>query len=107
MKRGGDRSGVNKPRAIGDALAELLSKSGLDEDVARASVMDHWARVVGTQIASVTHPRLIADDGTLVVGVTTHGWMAELSMMERQLVAKLNDGASRAGVRRIRWELMR
>lgn len=106
-KRGGGRSGRNQPRAIGDALAELLSTSGLDEDVARASVLEAWARVVGTQIAGVTQPRLIAEDGTLVVGVKTHGWMAELSMMERQLVAKLNDGARRAGVRRIRWELMR
>ena len=102
-----DRSGVNKPRAIADSLAVLLTERGLDENVARASVMDAWARVVGTQIASVTQPRLIADDGTLIVGVKTHGWMAELSMMEPQLVEKLNAGASRAGVRRIRWELLR
>lgn len=102
-----ERSGANKPRPIGDALAELLSARGLDETVARSSVMEAWARVVGPQIAGVTQPRLIADDGTLVVGVKTHGWMAELSMMERQLVAKLNDGASRAGVKKIRWELLR
>jgi predicted nucleic acid-binding Zn ribbon protein len=69
--------------------------------------MQAWARVVGPQIAGVTQPRLITDDGTLVVGVKTHGWMAELSMMERQLVAKLNAGARRAGVKKIRWELLR
>jgi predicted nucleic acid-binding Zn ribbon protein len=63
--------------------------------------------VVGPQIAGVTQPRLITDDGTLVVGVKTHGWMAELSMMERQLVAKLNAGARRAGVKKILWELLR
>lgn len=102
-----ERSGSNKPRAIGDALAEMLRESGLDESLARTSVLEAWAQVVGPQIAGVTQPRLIADDGTLVVGVKTHAWMAELSMMERQLVAKLNDGASRAGVKKIRWELLR
>ncbi|MEX2180948.1 MAG: DUF721 domain-containing protein [Gemmatimonadaceae bacterium] len=101
------RSGADRPRPIAPALAELLTERGLDDDVARAWVIEAWPAIVGPQIAGVTLPRLVSEDGTLVVGVKTHGWMAELSLMERSLVAKVNAGATHAPVRRIRWELLR
>lgn len=101
------RSGKNKPSAIAEALAELLSARGLDEEVARAWVIEAWAGIVGKQIAGVTAPRLVTDDGTLIVGVKTHGWMSELSLMERSLVSKINSQSARTPVKRIRWELLR
>jgi len=106
MKRDFHR-GPGRPRAIGEALAEVLKARGLDADVARAGVLDAWPRLVGAQIAGVTVPRMITEDGTLVVGVRTHGWMSELSMMERALVERLNADGTRSPVRRIRWELLR
>lgn len=101
------RSGKGRPAAIAEALNALLKARGLDDDVARAWVLDAWPRLVGPQIAGVTQPRLVTEDGTLVVGVRTHGWMQELSLLERQLLAKVNAEASRAKVKRIRWELLR
>lgn len=101
------RSGKGKPSAIGEALSELLQSRGLDAEVARAWVVEEWARIVGSSIAGVTTPRLVTDDGTLIVGVKTHGWMSELSLMERTLVAQINAEAGRTPVRRIRWELLR
>lgn len=105
--RAGGRSGRNAPRPIGEMLAEALRESGLDDDVQRAQVLELWPRVVGAQIAKVTQARLIAEDGTLVVGVKTHAWMQELTMMERSLVAKLNAATGESSVRKIRWELLR
>ena len=102
-----NRSRANKPRAIADALAELLNARGLDDDVARAGVLDAWSKIVGPQIAAVTKPRIITDDGTLVVGVKTNAWIQELTMMERQLIEKLAIGAPKAGVKKLRWELFR
>jgi predicted nucleic acid-binding Zn ribbon protein len=98
---------ANRPRAIAEALADLLRATGLDADVARAAILEQWAAVVGAQIASVTQPRMMTEDGTLVVGVRTHGWMTELSMMERQLLAKLNATQPAVPVRKIRLELLR
>lgn len=102
-----DWQDAHRPRAIADALADLLKATGLDADVARAGVMSAWAAAVGTQIAGVTEPRMMTEDGTLVVGVKTHGWMSELSMMERQLIAKLEAAGPHTPVKRIRWELLR
>ena len=94
-------------RPIAEALSEMMHARGLDEEVARVWVLEAWGRLVGTQIAGVTQPRMVADDGTLVVGVTTHGWMQELTMMERQLIAKLDAAGSHTPVKKIRWELLR
>lgn len=98
---------AGRPRAIGDALAELMKARGLDDEVARVWVLEAWASLVGPQIAAVTEPRLVADDGTLIVGVKTHGWMNELSLMERTLVKKINAAGAKNPVKRIRWELQR
>ena len=106
-KRLYDWQGEHRPRAISDALADLLKATGLDADVARAGVLSAWAAAVGTQIAGVTQPRMMTEDGTLVVGVKTHGWMQELTMMEPQLIAKLATVQSPTPVKRIRWELLR
>jgi predicted nucleic acid-binding Zn ribbon protein len=69
--------------------------------------LEHWASAVGPQIAAVTHARAIAEHGTLTVSVKTNGWLQELSMMERSLVAKVNKEAGNEVVRKIRWELAR
>lgn len=105
MKR--TRHGEGRPRAIGEALAEVLKARGLDKEVARVWILEAWAGLVGPQIAVVTEPRLVTTDGTLVVGVRTHGWMTELSLMERTLVSRINAADGRVPVKRIRWELQR
>ena len=57
-------------------LKEFLRQAGLDARVERAQVLVEWASFVGPQIASVTEPRTVTEDGTLFVGVKTHGWMS-------------------------------
>lgn len=96
-----------KPEPLADALKHYLHARGLDERVSRASVITEWASLVGPQIARVTTPSRITKDGTLFVRVASHAWMTELSLMEVQLLSRINaqDGPER--VRRIRWELNR
>ena len=89
------------------AHAEALAAAGLTEAVARAQAMAAWPMAVGARIAAVTEPRRLLEDGTLVVGVRTHAWMTELSLMEPQLLARLASAAVTHPVRRLRWELLR
>ena len=94
-------------RPIADAVKSWLHEKGLTERVDRASVIVDWRALVGRQIAGVTEPRTVTEDGTLFVGVRTSGWMQELSMMERQLLERINAREDRFLIRRIRWELLR
>jgi predicted nucleic acid-binding Zn ribbon protein len=90
------------PAAVGDVLASVLSRAGLTERVAQASVIPEWPTLVGAQIAAVTEPIAVQQDGTLVVAVTTHAWMQELSLLEPELLRSLNRDPARPPVVRLR-----
>ncbi len=96
-----------KPAPVGEALASYLKESGLDAVVQRASVLADWPAVVGPQIARVTTPQRVTRDGTLYVDVASHQWMSELSLMEVQLLEKINARQGCEPVHRIRWGLRR
>jgi predicted nucleic acid-binding Zn ribbon protein len=92
---------------LGDVVASVLQQAGLTDRVAQASVIPEWPSLVGPQIAAVTEPALLQQDGTLCVAVTTHAWMQELSLLEPELLRSLNRDASRPPILRLRWMLRR
>ncbi len=100
-----------RPSTIGDVLANVIRDAGIGERLEQANVLPDWPELVGGQIGSVTAPRSIGADGTLYVAVSTHAWMSELQMMERELVRLVNERLEGRGavarVRRIRWVLNR
>lgn len=102
-----DRSRRKPPTKIDGVLSKFLEQSGLAARVEQARVVPEWESLVGTQIAQVTEPQSITPDGTLFVGVATHAWMTELSLMEPELLRSLNGVLGRPPVRRIRWLLRR
>ena len=95
------------PAALSDVLASVLQSAGLADRVAQAGVIPEWARLVGGQIATVTEPIGLQQDGTLIVMVTTHAWMQELSLLEPELLRSLNADAPRPPVSKLRWVLRR
>ena len=96
-----------KPSKLGDVLASVLEHAGLQERVAQAAVIPEWGRLVGAQIAAVTDPIALEQDGTLVVAVRTSAWMQELSLLEPELLRSINGDSSRPPVKRLRWRLWR
>ena len=100
----GAKAGRTKPAALGAAIEEYLRQSGLAERVSQAGVIPEWPQLVGPQVAAVTQPLCVTADGTLFVAVATNPWMAELSLMERQLLAAINVVPGRTPVRKIRWQ---
>ena len=104
------RDANGKPRAptsIGDVLASVLKGAGLTDRVAQAAVIPEWPRLVGIQIATVTEPVSLQQDGTLVVMVQTNAWMNELSLLEPELLRALNRDVTRPPVVKLRWMLRR
>ena len=96
-----------KPEALGNVLGAFLKQSKLAERVEAAQVVPEWESLGGKQIATVTKPISVTQDGTLFVSVKTHGWMTELSLMEPQLLRALNAKTGRARIKKIRLQLMR
>jgi predicted nucleic acid-binding Zn ribbon protein len=92
---------------VGRVISDFLRDSGLAGRVAQAGLIPEWSRLVGPQVAAVTEPLRITADGTLFVAVSTNPWMAELSLMEPQLLAAINIERSRPAVKKIRWQARR
>jgi predicted nucleic acid-binding Zn ribbon protein len=96
-----------RPRKLGDVMGEMLSTSGMSDRIAQASIIPDWPKLVGPQIAQVTEPLSITRQGTLFVAVTTNAWMTELSLMEPELLRRLNERAGRLEIKKIRWQIRR
>jgi predicted nucleic acid-binding Zn ribbon protein len=96
-----------RPRRIGDVVKEVLSRSGLGDRVAQAAVIPEWPAIVGPQIARISEPLSVTKQGTLFVAVTTNAWMTELSLLEPDLLKRLNERAGRLQIRKIRWQIRR
>ena len=75
--------------------------------MAQAAVVPEWPTLVGPQIAAVTEPLSVGQDGTLWIAVASHGWMTELSLMEPELLRTLNATPGRPPVHRLRLVLRR
>lgn len=95
------------PEKISDALNSYLKAAGLDVRMVQAAVVPEWAELVGHDIAAVTEPLFVTQDGSLFVAVRTNAWMTELQLMEPQLVAALNTDPGRPRVRKLRFQLQR
>jgi len=91
------------PTAVSGIIAKVLRKSGVADRVAQAEVLGRWPQVVGERIARVAEPELITADGVLFVRVASAAWRQELSLMTRDIIAKLNAGRKEGRVEGIRW----
>jgi predicted nucleic acid-binding Zn ribbon protein len=49
----------------------------------------------------------VTPQGTLFVAVTTNAWMTELSLMEPDLLRRLNQRTGRLSIKKIRWQIQR
>ena len=96
-----------RPQPLGDVMKEMLGKSSVGKRIAQAQVIPEWPGLVGPQIAAVTEPLSVTTQGTLFVAVTTNAWMTELSLLEPQLLKRLNATAGRPPIKRIRWQIRR
>jgi predicted nucleic acid-binding Zn ribbon protein len=96
-----------RPKKLGDVMSEVLARSGIADRVAQANVIPEWRSLVGAQIAKVTEPLSVTPQGTLFVAVTTNAWMTELSLLEPELLRRLNQRTGPLQIKKIRWQIKR
>lgn len=96
-----------KPQAVGDVMKSVLSNIKIGDRIRQAHIIPDWESLVGAQIAKVTEPLSVTPQGTLFVAVQTNAWMTELSLLEPELLKKLNVKTGRLSIKRIRWQIQR
>jgi predicted nucleic acid-binding Zn ribbon protein len=84
-----------------EAIAAYIKRAGLKRRLDQASVIPEWAELVGPQIAAVTTPHLVTQDGALIVSVASAGWLQELQLMSPTILKRLGQHGKK--IRRIVW----
>ena len=88
-------------------MGDVLKDAGIADRVAQANVIPEWRSLVGEQIAKATEPLSVTPQGTLFVAVKTNAWMTELSLLEPELLRRLNQRTGRHPIKKIRWQMLR
>lgn len=96
-----------RPKRLGDVMGDVLKDAGIADRVAQANVIPEWRSLVGEQIAKATEPLSVTPQGTLFVAVKTNAWMTELSLLEPELLRRLNQRTGRHPIKKIRWQMLR
>jgi hypothetical protein len=74
---------------MGDILPYTIKNLGLQKKYNAESIIVHWQKIVGDDIAANTVPRLV-QQGTLMVSVNSSVWSHHLSMMKESIMDKIN-----------------
>jgi predicted nucleic acid-binding Zn ribbon protein len=93
------------PAQLGEALQAFLQQTEVGQRIEEALVVPEWAERVGPAIAAVTVP-LRVTRGTLLVGVRSSAWLMELTLMEGEIVSRLNGGRERGKISKIRFQML-
>jgi predicted nucleic acid-binding Zn ribbon protein len=87
------------PRSLGPALDGLTASLAPATTLAR--VQEVWERATGAQIAAAAQPSA-EREGVLTVRCEAAVWAQELTLMEGDLVAKLNRALGEPAIRKLR-----
>lgn len=96
-----------RPEGVSEVLRRVLQQSGLGARLRQAQVVEQWGELVGSYIGAATRAESIAEEGVLVVSVKSSAWMAELALLEREILQTINRATPDDPIVRIRWRLMR
>lgn len=90
----------SRPTRFSALLEQTLSRFGLDRRLDDYRVWQAWDEVVGRTISRNAQP--VRLDGTrLVVAVKSSTWLHELSLLQREIIVRLNEWMQREVVREL------
>ena len=82
---GGAREGSD-PARVSEAVKQLITERGWEEQMALGRLKARWAEVVGEQIAARSEP-LRLEGGRLTIRVEGGPWAAELALLGSSLAS--------------------
>ena len=88
------------PTRLSALLDQALARFGLDRRLDDYRVWQAWDEVVGRTISRNAQPVRL-DGSRLVVTVRSSTWLQELSLLQRELIVRLNEWMQREVVREL------
>ena len=79
-------------RSMGSALQQAIEQHGLERGMVEQRLLQQWEALVGPAIAAHATPQRLRA-GVLWLKVGEAAWRQELSLMRRELIAKINTWA--------------
>ncbi|MDX9758150.1 MAG: DUF721 domain-containing protein [Bacteroidota bacterium] len=95
MKRGW------KTATLRSVMHDAIIQQGLESGIREQRIISDWESIVGIAIARQSIPQRLRN-GILWVAVRDAAWRQELSLMRRELVAKINAAVDGDVVKEIR-----
>jgi predicted nucleic acid-binding Zn ribbon protein len=92
----------SKAEPVGKVLGVLLEELGLGKKLKQYEAVRVWREVVGERIAGAAIPTKIIN-GTLIVKVEKSTWRNELSLLKREIIAKINSALKEDIVKDIKF----
>jgi len=90
--------------SLAAALQVLLDERGIGARIRQLWVLPRWAEAVGPGIAEHTRP-ITVRKGTLVVNVDSSGWLTQLTMLQKDIVDRINQQAGATPIKNVRFRL--
>jgi predicted nucleic acid-binding Zn ribbon protein len=94
------RAVPSRPMPLASLLEQTLARIGLDRRLDDYRVWQAWDEVVGRTISRNAQPVRL-DGSRLIVTVRSSTWLQELSLLQRELIARLNEWMKREVVREL------
>ncbi|MEO5739267.1 MAG: DUF721 domain-containing protein [Vicinamibacterales bacterium] len=88
------------PTRLSGLLDQALARLGLDRRLDDYRVWQAWVEVVGRTISRNAQPVRL-DGSRLVVAVRSSTWLHELSLLQRELIVRINEWMKREVVREL------
>ncbi len=89
-----------EPTAFGAAIEELLADRGWSGDATVAAVTSNWEQTVGPELAAHCQPVSLRS-GVLTISAESTAWATQIRLLQRQLVARIDETAGVGVVRSI------
>ena len=90
----------SRPTRLSALLEQTLARFGLDRRLDDYRVWQAWDEVVGRTISRNAQPVRL-DGSRLVVTVRSSTWLQELSLLQRELIVRINEWMGREVVREL------
>ena len=99
------RQKLKNPVGLNSLLQSLFQDLNHDQKLLIHRLQAQWDQVVGSELASKTHPFRLNKGGTLIISSKDSSWMTELDFRKEEIINYIKQTLPELGIKKIRYQL--